>query len=163
MLIPIGEEGVAEITPVPTFFNKTYDETMGLMIEARDYISYGSQRDNRDMRPGDRLVISCETLRITSRLTQVMAWLLVQKAVHAGEMTQEQAVTEPYRLSGQSVCEDRDYEEMELLPRALRSLLERSYNLYVRVARLDALMGERLERLERPERSYLLIPPSRLS
>src|SRR3546814_12637811 len=81
------------------------------------------------MMPNDRMLASCEAMRLTSRLTQVMAWLLVQKAVHAGEMTREEARAPQHRLGGQSVCgEVRPPVEGSLRPR-LAELLERSLGL----------------------------------
>ncbi len=89
------------------------------------------------------LECSCEALRVTSRLTQVMAWLMLQRAVMAGEVTQEQAMAEDNLLSGQDVClVERD--ELDLPP-ALRSLLERSHRLYQRVSRLERMVLDRLQ------------------
>jgi regulator of CtrA degradation len=119
------------------FFNRTFDETMALLIEARNYIAYNEAADQRGLSPQARLQVSYESLRVTSRLTQVMAWLLAQKAVHAGELTPRQVATDEYALSGGVVCTDPSGPENEELPSGLRSLLERSHKLYMRVARLD--------------------------
>nr|WP_328702841.1 DUF1465 family protein [Arenibaculum pallidiluteum] len=120
-----------------TFFNRTYDDAMALLVEARNYIAYQEAADQRGLPPGVRLQVSYESLRVTSRLTQVMAWLLAQKAVHAGELTMEQVATEEYALAGGAVCSDESGPDNEQLPAGLRSLLERSHKLYMRVARLD--------------------------
>ena len=120
-----------------TFFNRTYDDTMALLIEARNYIAYHAVIDQRALRAQVRLQVSYESLRVTSRLTQVMAWLLAQKAVHAGELSPEQAASDEYALSGGDICTDPSGPDNEELPAGLRSLLERSYNLYMRVVRLD--------------------------
>jgi regulator of CtrA degradation len=77
---------------------------------------------------------------VTSRLTQTMAWLLAQKAVHAGELTITEAASDDYALSGGEICLDPSGPDNGDLPHGLRSLLERSYHLYVRVARLDAMV-----------------------
>src|SRR3546814_16267279 len=91
------------------------------------------------MTPNDRMLASCEAMRIASQLTQVMAWLLVQKAVHAGEMTREDARAPEFRLAGKSVCaEAAPPVEGTLQPR-LAELLERSLSLSLRVARLATL------------------------
>jgi len=123
-----------------TFFNRTYDETMDLIIEARDYLSNAENRERHGLAPSERLSMSCETMRVTSRLTQIMAWLLVRKAVHAGEMTEDQAAQEEYRLAGHMVCNDVSAESDAYMPRHLKSLLQRSYHLYARVSRLDQLI-----------------------
>ena len=124
----------------PTFFNGTYDETMALLIEARNYIAYQEPAERQNLAPAARLQISYESMRVTSRLTQVMAWLLAQKAVHAGEITAEQAAGEDFALSGGEICSDPGGPENETLPEGLRSLLERSHSLYMRVARLDEMV-----------------------
>ena len=134
------------------FLTGTYDEAFGLLVEARDYLAHGEAVDRRSLTLDDRLAANCEAMRLTSRLTQVMAWLLVQRAVHAGEMTPEEAVAEEFRLSGHSVCLVRDPKIPAALPPRLMNLLDRSYRLYTRVQRLDEMMGERIE-----------APPSRRS
>ena len=118
---------------------------MALTREARDYLTHREPADRKKMSPADRMAASCETMRLTSRLTQIMAWLMVQKAVHAGEMTREEASAPEFRLSGKAVCEETapPLDGANLQPR-LVELLERSLNLYQRVARLDA-MQDRVE------------------
>jgi len=130
-----------------TFFNGTYDETMALLIEARNYIAYHEAGDHRHLPPHVRLQISYESMRVTSRLTQVMAWLLAQKAVHAGEITQEIAASDEFALSGGEICSDPSGPENEELPSGLRSLLERSHRLYMRAHRLDEQFRERVAEL----------------
>src|SRR4051812_15750819 len=85
------------------FLNKTYDETFRLLLEARDYLAYEEPVDRRRLSPTDRLVLNCEAMRLTSRLTQVMAWVLVQKAVYAGEISAAEATAADHRLAGQAV------------------------------------------------------------
>lgn len=126
----------------PIFLNRTYDEAMSLLVEARNYLSVRGAVERRDLKPDDRLAANCEAMRLTTRLTQVMAWLLVQKAVDAGEMTAIEATEDRHRLSGQTVCRERDMFAPRLLPGGLQSLLNRSYSLYTRVERLDAMMAE---------------------
>lgn len=130
----------------PTFFNGTYDETMALLIEARNYIAYHESVEHRKLPPHVRLQISYESMRVTSRLTQVMAWLLAQKAVHAGEISREQAASDEFALSGGDICTDPAGPDNDALPAGLRSLLERSHKLYMRVARLDEMVRHEVQR-----------------
>ena len=83
------------------------------------------------------MVLSVETMRLTTRLTQVMAWLLTQKAVYLEEMSPHQAAKRAYRLGGQKICLEPGRVDYEILPIQLRKLLERSYALYIRIHRLD--------------------------
>ncbi len=69
------------------FFGKTYDETMALLVASRDYLANAQPADTTGLKPIERLRVNCEAMRLTTRLTQVMAWLLAQRAVHEGELT----------------------------------------------------------------------------
>ncbi|WP_119677463.1 DUF1465 family protein [Indioceanicola profundi] len=122
------------------FFNRTYDEAMSLLVETRNYIAYQEPIDQRSLPPALRLQVSYESMRVTSRLTQVMAWLLAQRAAHAGEMSAEQAASEEFALSGGPVCTDESGSDNEDLPSGLRSLLARSHSLYMRVDRLGEMV-----------------------
>ena len=122
------------------FFDRAYDETMALLLEARNYVAYQEAVDQRGLPPGTRLQISYESMRVTSRLTQVMAWMLAQKAVHAGEMTQAQAVGDDFAISGGRICSDPSGPDNPELPGGLRSLLERSHSLYMRITRLEDMV-----------------------
>lgn len=124
----------------PIFIHRTYDETMTLMIEARNYMAYVERREREQAGGVAGLRMSCEAMRVTSRLTQVMAWLMMQRAVHEGEVPVNDALAEPNRLSGGDVCLDETFSADQSLPGGLRSLLDRSLRLYQRVARLEAQM-----------------------
>ncbi len=132
-------------TPAPpgglaatTFFSKTYDETRALLADAREYVELA--RAIRWDRTTTTLDHSVETMRLSARLMHVMAWLLVQRAVHAGEIGPEQAREAPHRLGGRAVCFASGGEGSGALPARLRELLRRSRKLYQRVARLDEMV-----------------------
>src|SRR5687767_7960954 len=82
--------------------HKTFDETLALLVTARDYMSYAVPVKQPDLEPAQRLQVSCEAMRVTARLSHIMAWLLAQKAVQAGEITAG-AAAEAYRLSEDDV------------------------------------------------------------
>ena len=125
------------------YFDTTFEEAMSLTHAARDYLAYQEKIDLAKLSPVGRMVASCETMRMTARMTQVIAWLLVQKAVHAGDITREEAAEPKNRLSGQAVCDNVEPLAAGPLPERLAELLERSHNLYQRIARLDAMLDGR--------------------
>jgi regulator of CtrA degradation len=125
-------------------FTRTYDETLNMIVEARNYMSHmGPYHRQRRMGLPD-LRFSCEALRVTSRLTQVMAWLMLQRAVQDGEISMQEACQESNRLSGREVCLDATATGDATLPSGLRSLLDRSLRLYQRVSRLEELVITRV-------------------
>jgi regulator of CtrA degradation len=128
-------------TPV-AFFDRTYDEAMALIREAREYFAERQHQPASPSRAAVELVTSCESMRLTARLSQIIAWLLVQKAVHAGELSRDDAIKPEHRLGGRSVCEiEGPWSELGL-PQRLQTLLERSLSLYHRIARLDDLAAD---------------------
>jgi regulator of CtrA degradation len=123
------------------FFSKTYDETMGLLVEVRNYVAQDQKRDRAELAPSVGALLCCEALRVTARLTQVMAWLLAQKAIHAGELSAAQVVAQNGPLAEIAICMAEEAgEEHGFLPQYFRDLLDRSRRLYLRVARLDEMV-----------------------
>ncbi|HLI13557.1 MAG TPA: DUF1465 family protein [Alphaproteobacteria bacterium] len=123
------------------FFAKTYREAFDLLRETRDYLAYCQTRDLAPRGAAERLCFSRESTRLTARLTDIMAWLFVQKAVAVGEMSADEAAEERHRLLRRDVCLDDTAATNDGLPRGLLSLLGRSHALYLRIARLDELMA----------------------
>ncbi len=121
------------------FFSKTYDEATSLLVEARDYLAAEERGDRARLEVGDRLRLTCETTRLTSRLTHIMAWLLARRAIFAGELTAVEAACPPYLLERDETLADGDPTAYQNLPKNLSRLMDRSHRLYIRVARLDDL------------------------
>ena len=131
----------------PVYFHGAYDEAFDLLVEARDYVENDVAAFKYAKNPPDPVTMTQETLRLTSRLTQVMAWLMAQRAVHEGEIGADEFIKDKYRLEGQRVCLKRAIDEMEEdLPDGLSDLMNRSYSLYSRIMWLDEqYAGEREE------------------
>src|SRR3546814_3979621 len=64
-----------------------YVEAMVMADEARAYFDQQGDRDREEMDIMLRVSFSCESLKVTSRLMHVIAWLLTQRAVHNGELS----------------------------------------------------------------------------
>ncbi len=121
---------------------RVYRETLDLLVEARNYAAFRLPRERRGRDDLARLKMSCESFRVTARLTQSLAWLLALRAVEAGEISRADWQDDRYRLGGRDVCLDAAGGEDEDLPPGLRDLLRRSLDLYRRLARLDAAVAE---------------------
>ena len=128
-----------DIAPRP-FIKKLYDEAFALLVESRNYVAYCQAKDVCTLENDGRLLVSQETMRITCRLTQVMAWLFCQRAVENGERPADWALSEEFALSGQDVCLEDSWVDDGRLPPAVRGLSERTLSLYVRVGRLDQML-----------------------
>ncbi len=120
------------------FIGRAYDETLGLLMSARHYCAAVQPGERLADERNERLHLNCEAMRLTTRLAQVMAWLLAQRAVAAGEMTPEQARAPKYRLDAHEICLTDTTERVRALSPHLAELMARSLSLFERVARLDA-------------------------
>jgi|OM-RGC.v1.031979501 Uncharacterized protein conserved in bacteria len=83
-------------------------------------------------------------MQVTSRLTQVMAWLMASKAVANGELPDDALKADDYALPEDTTLNGADAEvlerekaDREITPNRLADLMDRSRNLYQRIARLD--------------------------
>lgn len=131
-----------------SLIDKTFAEGVALTLEARNYIAYHEQADRRLLDLPGCLHVGYQHTRVSARLIQVMTWMLALKALLSGEITQEQFTSPQFALGGGEECHSASGPEMENLPAGLRSLLERSHLLYMRVHRLDRMVRQRLERGE---------------
>lgn len=131
-----------EQNPSLVVFSRTFDEANTLLLEAREYVKFYAAGDVQHLPPIERLKVSCEAMRVTARLTQIMAWLLMQKAIRAGEVSKEDYMTEDSRLLVGGTCLDTASQEDYAVPPRLRDLLARSYSLYLRVQRLDEMFRD---------------------
>ncbi len=133
-----------------TLLDKTFDEGVALTMEARNYIAYHEQADKREYDLQRCLHVGYQHTRVSARLIQVMTWLLAMKALLSGEISPEQFALPQYMLGGGDECENPSGPELLELPVGLRSLLERTHSLYIRIKRLDAMVRSRLEAGEVP-------------
>ncbi len=81
-----------------------------------------------------RVGFSCESLKITTRLMHVIAWLLTQRAVEAGELSAGQAGSTARRLGE---APESDEALLAQLPEPALALVRASRDLYARIERLD--------------------------
>lgn len=131
----------AAVHPPIQFLDRTYDEALALTRAARGCIAAGLAAPLAGAPPASALAASLESMRLTVRITQVMAWCLAQKAIFAGEMTRDETTVGQFSLGARELClGGGENANDEWLPNSLRALLVQSHALYVRVLRLDELM-----------------------
>ena len=128
-----------------------YVETMLLADEARSYFDAQGVVARDALTPLDRVIYSCESLKVTTRLMHVIAWLLTQRALDAGEIASA-AVLHPSRRLGVPVLSDAA--ALAKLPPEAQSLVAATIELYRRVERLDETLDD-VEPAPSPARSLL--------
>lgn len=118
----------------PRLIDSLYVEAMVLADEARAYFDADGRDDRLGLDPLARVGFACESLKVTTRLMQAIAWLMTQRALAAGEISREQAAA-PERRLGEAPASDEEL--LPRLPDTAAALIRSSQELYDRIARLD--------------------------
>jgi regulator of CtrA degradation len=111
-----------------------YTEAMLLADEARSYFDDAGRDERQTLEPFARVGFACESLKVTTRIMHIVAWLLTQRAVETGEIKGSDGRRPERRLGHANDC---DQAIVDQLPETARRLINASADLYARVKRLD--------------------------
>jgi regulator of CtrA degradation len=117
-----------------------YVEAMVLADEARAYLEKGATLERDLLEPVDRVHFSCEALKVTTRLMQVIAWLLSRRAYLRGEIELAESRSEKFRLGDAAPT---DAGTTRIFPADMRVLITASESLYMRAQRLEEQLVDR--------------------
>ncbi len=120
------------------FLPGVFNETLSLLFDAHHYFQARGSEDQATIAPDQRVNYANEMTRVTMRLTSVMAWLMVRRAIYAGRIDEEKAA-DSYRLDGADICLSQHTGILAEMPYYLNYLSERSFEVYSRVHRLDQM------------------------
>tara|TARA_Y100001936_G_C16091563_1_gene686701 strand:- start:7184 stop:7591 length:408 start_codon:yes stop_codon:yes gene_type:complete len=131
---------MSDTAPLNPFVEKTYQDTYELLVSIRDYISGPMEQEAEKLEAPDQLRLTRELSSMTRDLTDAMAWLMMQKAIEAGELSQEDADAEPAGNLVKNAGETDELEDAEglaRLPITARSLIDRSRRICAMVRQLS--------------------------
>ena len=111
-----------------------YTEAMLLADEARSYFDDAGRDDRGTLEPFVRVGFACESLKVTTRIMHIVAWLLTQRAVETGELPGREG-RRPERRLGHAADSEPDL--VAKLPPAAQRLIATSSDLYARIKRID--------------------------
>jgi regulator of CtrA degradation len=112
-----------------------YTEAMLLADEARSYFDDAGRDERQTLEPFARVGFACESLKVTTRIMHIVAWLLTQRAIESGEIATIEGRRRPERRLGNA--QDSDPAVVDQLPPAARRLITASADLYARIKRID--------------------------
>src|SRR3984885_9062054 len=120
------DEGLGDLTPQSfigsALFEKTFEEGMALVDETAKYLDGSGRQEARELPRKAAMLYAGESMRVTTRLMQAASWLLVQRAVHDGDMESDIASQDRYRLGSKEICLGRSTDTVESLPLMLQDL-----------------------------------------
>jgi len=111
-----------------------YTEAMLLADEARSYFDDAGRDERASLHPFARVGFACESLKVTTRIMHIVAWLLTQRAIESGEIPMVEGRRAERRLGN---AQDSDPAVVVQLPEAAQRLISASTDLYARVKRID--------------------------
>lgn len=122
-------------------FEKVFKEGMALVEETANYLDGPGRQDARQLDRHGAVAYATESMRLTTRLMQLASWLLLQRAIGAGEMSQEEARKEKHRINLGDIGRGNDLAGADQLPKGLLDIIERSLSLHQRVLKLDVMLN----------------------
>src|SRR5438309_10124448 len=100
-----------------------YTEAMLLADEARSYFDDAGREERSTLEPFARVGFACESLKVTTRIMHIVAWLLTQRAIETGELPGRDG-RRPERRLGHA--QEADQKVFETLPASARRLISAS-------------------------------------
>ncbi|MCB1433354.1 MAG: DUF1465 family protein [Alphaproteobacteria bacterium] len=122
-------------------FEKVFKEGMALVEETANYLDGPGRQDARQLDRHGAVAYATESMRLTTRLMQLASWLLLQRAIGAGEMSPEEARKEKHRISLADIGRGNSLAGTDQLPAGLKDIIERSLSLHQRVMKLDVMLN----------------------
>ena len=124
----------SQVRITPRLIDSLYTEAMLLADEARSYFDDAGRLERGSLEPFARVGFACESLKVTTRIMHIVAWLLTQRAIESGEIPLRDG-RRPERRLGHA--QESDTAVVVQLPEAAQQLINASADLYARVKRLD--------------------------
>jgi regulator of CtrA degradation len=118
-----------------------FKEGMALVEETADYLDGTGRGESRRLSRAGALTYATESMRLTTRLMQLASWLLLQRAVNDGELSDDQARIEKSKVKLNGLATATQGPGWDALPERLRDLINRSLRLQERIRRLDGAFG----------------------
>ena len=81
-----NEQPEPEVRITPRLVDSFYTEAMLLADEARSYFDDTGREERGALDPFVRVNFACESLKVTTRIMHIVAWLLTQRAIESGEI-----------------------------------------------------------------------------
>ncbi len=118
-------------------FDHVFREGMALVEETANYLEGPGRKDAKSAGPVAAMLYASESMRLTTRLLELASWLVIRRALKAGEIGAEEARTKRRRLRLAAIGRPQHVQGFEQLPARLRALIEASFALHDRIVHLD--------------------------
>jgi regulator of CtrA degradation len=124
------------------FIDRLHDEALSLLVASRELAMETTYADSRDDEPAERLSVALASLHLTAFVADAVAWTLAQKALAAGQISEQEAASDQWAPSPLTFDDDAS----PSLPPPLIELIERARLFQRRVATLHAQQRQEISR-----------------
>ena len=121
-------------------FDAIFKEGMGLVERTASYLDGPGRKEARLLRGPVSVLYATESMRLTTRLLELASWLMIRRALKAGEITDEEARVKRERVRLRAPGRASHVKGFADLPDGLRRLIEASFALNDRIVQLDRAM-----------------------
>ncbi|MGE0767557.1 MAG: DUF1465 family protein [Hyphomicrobiaceae bacterium] len=134
-------------------FDQVFREGMALVEATANYLEGQGRRDAKTAGPLAGAIYASESMRLTTRLLELASWLVIRRALKAGEITNEEARVKRRRLRLTAIGRPEHVKDFDKLPDKLKELIDASFALHDRIVLID-------HALERPEPAVSEVAPN---
>jgi regulator of CtrA degradation len=137
-------------------FKALFRDGMALVEETANYLDGDGREEAKRLPRLAALAYATESMRLTTRLMQAASWLLLQRAVNEGELTQSEAASEKRKVRLSEQQSATNSEALAKLPPRLIEIVDRSLRLQTRILHLDRVIYQPMS--EKPAHTRPLEP-----
>ena len=131
----IGHAVRPQVRITSRLIDSLYTEAMLLADEARSYFDDAGRDERRTLEPFARVGFACESLKVTTRIMHIVAWLLTQRAIEVGRDRQHRRPAARAAARAMPRTAIRWWSTSFRPPRS--KLINSSADLYARIKRID--------------------------
>ncbi len=121
-------------------FDAIFKEGMALVERTASYLDGPGRKEARLLRGPVSVLYATESMRLTTRLLELASWLMIRRALKAGEISAEEARVKRERVRLRAPGRPSHVKGFTDLPEGLRNLIESSFALNDRIVQLDRAM-----------------------
>ena len=126
-------------------FDTVFKEGMGLVERTASYLDGPGRAASKGLASHVTVLYATESMRLTTRLLDLASWLLIRRALKAGEISEAEAATKRARVKLQSLGRPSHIKGFDELPKGLCDLINASFSLHDRIVQLDRAMAAKVE------------------
>ena len=124
-------------------FDAVFEEGMALVEKTALYLDGEGRRQAKSLKQPLAVIYTTESMRLTTRLLDLSAWLLIQRSLKRGEISRRDAIAKRGDLKFRPFGCISHIKQLDRMPAGLQSLIRESYALSNRIHQIDrALKGD---------------------